>query len=1321
MKYGELSLAGVIVLALIGIRNIPTAGKQQSAVDSVEKTPGAEVQSRTPPVWRTLCKLSSTFGADPDIDEAAEAIPEGGADPACLSKLPRNSIVSVIATVPDPIGTNLGLMTDRTIEAIQVAAAETGYIPYLEGLPWSVQMLGSTDFTNGGSDSFYSAGARNEAGSKNDQQYPGILVLRRPYESEQTAAGQPRYLAVFLVAETPTSGLNKEQLFTALRIIIKIAPPSDISPRTVLIAGPYFSGSVDSLKEIANTIASPAATGDIQFAATPYPVHCIQAFSGTITNGNLDGMKPVDAKCGPALFNTQTDDTEALGQFQNWAEGLGYHHIAILTEEGTKYGQAEDNNDKIIRLHFPRGIAALRNATDPGQKITVTTGGPQRLPLRWQDVQPKSGETPLYGAYQTSLSQETVLAGLSETLRNEDIRILGIMATDPWDVTFLIHWFTEASPNVRVFVRDSDLLYLRTPDVGSVTGVIALTDQPLVGADRFGKSGSHHFVTFPSSSEEAQYNAFNILLKRLKPSIGGKDVKTNEGVVFTKQASDPLSVRQLWLAATSTQGFLPLGPLPETGTWPEMVSTHALQVGPPPYSAIILFVLIAGCAIVHAIVILVQDRNARGASSQVESVSQKTSRELVVCFQKLRACMPASLKPSAHSPKKVKECIDWRRVFPPILRLTFDVERRNDPITAAKLLCHAMALSTAALAVLIAAGSFVFFWRSGYHYMILAPFVLLVECLLFDAVRQCFRSANDAWTSGDKLASERSENDRQKAEAEAFLGVPRLRRASFYVAAVAWISAGVWSWSIWNPNLKYAFMHYRDLHLASGIAPAIPLLTLILVVHLGIWVYLRRLSCWEYGYVKMPVLGDEIFPSDCNPEVERISRAMLNLPEKPWAYMLFICPFLALLLFRPWNTMDMLEPSWVKWFTIVWFFLALSVLSVNWFRFLFTWQEMQEFLHKLERLPMRTAFARIAEQSTLSIWGWNVVAGKLLPTREAVETLKELTRLTNLDYPVSAESRNQLFSAIYNTYPIDKLGAAPWTKKQLSAQAIDPASATAQVEESANREAEAQAQPVSYAKAVGGESLTVASENRISGASLSISAAVANMAEAGRDAKNYNSSTDSAGNDQGGNEPRNHQDLEHDTVKDRLWQMREAMTRVLDQLVLYLLNHWRDAGDPEDAGPVNNPGPVDLMRRKGDLENRAFALAENLIALRFYSYIRYVGTELRRLLMFVVIAFSLIFLALQSYAFRACRALDLSFITLFGLLGIGVILMLGQQERNILLSKLQKTTEGELGGQFYLDVLKYAAVPTLALLVSQVPSISNFVLRWVQPSLDAFR
>ena len=130
-------------------------------------------------------------------------------------------------------------------------------------------------------------------------------------------------------------------------------------------------------------------------------------------------------------------------------------------------------------------------------------------------------------------------------------------------------------------------------------------------------------------------------------------------------------------------------------------------------------------------------------------------------------------------------------------------------------------------------------------------------------------------------------------------------------------------------------------------------------------------------------------------------------------------------------------------------------------------------------------------------------------------------------------------------------------------------------------------------------------------------------------------------------------------------------------------------------------------------------LAEDIIALSFYAYIRKIMQELRNILFFLGVAISLLFAALHTYAFRADQAIDWWFFGLFAAMGVGIVVVIAQVERNALVSRLSDKTPGELGGSFYLQLLKYGTVPILTIFGSQIPFISNVVLKWAQPALAA--
>jgi len=184
-------------------------------------------------------------------------------------------------------------------------------------------------------------------------------------------------------------------------------------------------------------------------------------------------------------------------------------------------------------------------------------------------------------------------------------------------------------------------------------------------------------------------------------------------------------------------------------------------------------------------------------------------------------------------------------------------------------------------------------------------------------------------------------------------------------------------------------------------------------------------------------------------------------------------------------------------------------------------------------------------------------------------------------------------------------------------------------------------------------------------------------------------------------------DMVDDAVKE------QQVMQIVKGLVPWLkINYWKrgSAGTPQDK---TQPSRVPA--------DEGYLLAEDIVVLPFYDYVRHVVIELRNLLFFVVAAFCLLFGALHVYAFGADSAIDWSMIVLFIVLGTGVVTVLAQMERNPLLRRLTDAGTGGLGKTFYFDLLKYGTVPLLTVLGSQVPFISNNVLRWIQPAVEALR
>jgi len=144
-----------------------------------------------------------------------------------------NHVQFLIATVPDPLHSRLSLLTDSSIQAIEDAAQASKWIFAAEWLPW----IDSADPEE--KDPAKRRQQRQDIRSQEKQ--PGILVFRRsaPLAPSNDTHFSDDVLLIFLVGETPTTGVNSSQFQLARAYMRAIHEPAD----EVRILGPTFSGS----------------------------------------------------------------------------------------------------------------------------------------------------------------------------------------------------------------------------------------------------------------------------------------------------------------------------------------------------------------------------------------------------------------------------------------------------------------------------------------------------------------------------------------------------------------------------------------------------------------------------------------------------------------------------------------------------------------------------------------------------------------------------------------------------------------------------------------------------------------------------------------------------------------------------------------------------------------------------------------------------------------------------------------------------------------------------------------------------------------------
>jgi len=359
------------------------------------------------------------------------------------------------------------------------------------------------------------------------------------------------------------------------------------------------------------------------------------------------------------------------------------------------------------------------------------------------------------------------------------------------------------------------------------------------------------------------------------------------------------------------------------------------------------------------------------------------------------------------------------------------------------------------------------------------------------------------------------------------------------------------------------------------------------------------------------------------------------------------------------------------------------------------WRQLRAILRGLEKLPLRLAFDRLPRESTLPIWSWSIHDGTFLPIVQAVDTLRALVRADpNAISPGSAENLRLGTLALANPQQWQKLHELEQEKEQTIATEKEALNFI-------NRERES---IIYVQEKLGTVAMTadgtrpvplggIASSRLSTAGSVTQSVTEIRLAPTSAPLSKSSAKTTSAQRKQ----------IMHET--------RQAMTAVIEELSALLIREYWSRGGLGMRTELNKVDPAD----------RKYILAEDLVALRFYSYIRYVVCELRTLIFLMALSFSLLFLTLHVYSFRAGQAIDWSFIIILLVIGGSIFWVLLQMERDALLSRLEGTQSGQLNKQFYINLLKYGLLPILTILGSQIPMVSNFLLTKLQPTLEAFR
>ena len=852
----------------------------------------------------------------------------------------EGSFQYLIALVPDPVNTHLSLTFDRTVESIQGAAITAGYEFEAHYYPWKSE-LGHLELDLD----------RRTAQEKEKEKLelnPGVLLFRNsngPFGLDK--CGQKACLAVFLVGETATSGVNQVQFSNALSYVglqKEILENTCSESAPILIIGPNYSGAVPSLLQAIKN------NGTRKY----------EVFNGSATNKKmLDKLSKGGCQtCNhPIVHNFIHSDSELMNQLL-WSEPMKRGQIALLTEDETVFGSTalDENMDpsqksRVHLIQFPRNISHFRNAVHvlPGVPAGATDNVPLLRQLLPFDPHQSEGQDSLPSlSVRTASAQQAVLSNITHELNLHRFSFVGIRATDPIDVVFLTRLVHETSPDIRTFVLDSDLLLVREAYEAPLTGMLNATTYPLVLANQRWtqpRDRTETMIAFPSRTAEALHNAtvsaLNLVSQLNYPeplvSCGSSPLSQATHLIeYSSPTKDNYLYPPIWISVLSRSGYWPLAVIPSQSNFLDPKATP-IGVGFSYQSPDRLWWLSAGvvcfCSLVYA---------------------------AFVCF--------FNFKGTGNIPL-------WAETF------WVNPQERGRAGRLSYLTARTLAIVT--LNITISAPLLRFFGEGGPKLFIMMQLVVLFALVVAAIL--------PIWLVLFKFA---------------IPAASAVWQYAWLLAVAVFSSVGFcicWFLSLLRShNFEGYFTAWRSLNLASGVSPSLPMLFGLSGI---IWWCSMHRTRLILGSDRMPLLPEiwkSRFPNGIAGKTEILGLGVKQSANKSF----YQWPFRAsgaviIFLFVLWDPSDnfrSVETSWVQFLLRSAVGTLASLLFLSWSRMIWVWRALSNFLVDLERHPIRQAFSDLPREKS---WSPVMQRGTLkrtylfetraLESAEAVMTLPPLT------------------------------------------------------------------------------------------------------------------------------------------------------------------------------------------------------------------------------------------------------------------------------------------------------------------------------------------
>jgi len=448
------------VIAWFGLRALPDRTANAEPLPEAAAVSINDVATPAPPAKNECAEKDCDVECSAGLDATLSVFS------ALYGVTPR----ALLALGADPVDSGLAYYFDATLEGLEAAAGDVhdgeAWVRDRFYLPWK-------DLDGDGK-------LRKELYSCR-KSVPGLILYRRKRAQKNEG------LAVFLVGETSTWGIEPAAFAQAVRRVSALEPAQPGKPKRISILGPTFSGTANSLAAALTLELSAAAKQGISLE--------FKLRSGTATASSAERAfavfnNPGAAKVVDYRSAAPEDDNSRCAMFQRLrelrvpivgpADSQVLGGVALLSEGATAYGAGFRASSKARTLcPRPEFEYAFPNLADVRSAYGGTGGEPLSLGLPQARVgvatanDPPSRIHPTLSSW-TPIARDIGLATALSDLAVHSVRYVGIASTDMHDLTFLAQRVKRQLPDVRLFTFANDVLFAHPDYATTLNGMLVV-------------------------------------------------------------------------------------------------------------------------------------------------------------------------------------------------------------------------------------------------------------------------------------------------------------------------------------------------------------------------------------------------------------------------------------------------------------------------------------------------------------------------------------------------------------------------------------------------------------------------------------------------------------------------------------------------------------------------------------------------------------------------------------------------------------------------------------------------------------------------------